>query len=395
MGLIRPLVSFTLAGAMLLPGVADTGAAGDLPHALQPGASAPLEGTTWRLQRYLGRGEEREPGPEVAAWMQLRGGRLAGSGGCTRIRGSYASMGEALKINLGTSTKPACGEPTVLVQDALVDGLEAAVSYALVPGDEPRETTLRLRDTNGRDILDFAVDDAADLSPGEWRLEAYTAAEQRVVADATQPAVLSFRPRRTREIRRRVSGQIVGSTGCNGIVGSFERRGDVITFGPLDITDAPCAASMAEQESAMLETLDASSLTLSLPPDRLVLLAAESGQGLEFVSAQPLEGSTWLLEGIDKAPSPRDPVTLWLRSGEASGEGPCGSYGGEYTTDGVFITFTSLQGASDADCDDRAAERRLLGALRKAVLMDRSDGELLFQDAAGKDLARFTLAGGP
>ncbi len=235
----------------------------------------------------------------MAAWIQLRGGRLTGSGGCTRIRGRYASMGGALTVNLAGPRKLTCVEQTNLVQQGLDEGLEAATGYELVAGGSTRDSRLLVSDVDGEVVLTFEVDDAMPLEPDEWRLQAYTSSGQRVAADATLPAVLTFQPRRSTGARRRSSGQVVGSTGCNGLVGDYVRRADVLSLGPLEVTDAPCSSAMAAQESVILGVLGATSLSLQVPPDRLILTANDDGDQLELSAAHSLEDHSWFLERID------------------------------------------------------------------------------------------------
>jgi heat shock protein HslJ len=179
------------------------------------------------------------------------------------------------------------------------------------------------------------------------------------------------------------------------VVGEFHRHADVLSFGPLEVTDAPCSPSLATQEAAILAVLDASGLGLELSPDRLTLTSSDSGDQLELVSSRPLQGTTWLLQSIRRSNRAQETVTLLLRSGEVQGEGPCGSYDGHYATDGRFISFASLVGQGTSDCDRRPAQRALFDALRRAVLIDREDGELRLADAAGKELARFRPAAAP
>ena len=145
----------------------------------------------------------------------------------------------------------------------------------------------------------------------------------------------------------------------------------------------------------MVAVLDATSLSLRLPPDQLILVSGDTGDTLEFLSSQPLQETTWLLQEITKAPQSADTVTMWLGNGAVSGEGPCGPYAGRYATEGMFITFTELGGSGASDCQARTPERDLLRALRRSVLLGHVDGDLLLLDAAGKVLVRFSHPGAP
>lgn len=391
------LLGLTLTVAMAV-GVPPSSAQspGPLPRALQPDGQLPLEGTTWRLRDYRHKGVDRSSGPEVAAWMTMQAGELKASGGCTPVRGRYGVVGSAVAFRLrGLKDNDDCAEQTVIVQLGLVDGLRRAASHQLVASDEPRGTELVLRSAEGLQLLRFEADDAASLEGSEWRLESLGRGGELGPADAVQPAVLTFRRQGGRDRERSSMGQIVGSTGCNGLTGEYFRSADVMSFGELERTDAPCSPALLAQEAAIVGVLDATSLTVRLPPDRLILTASDSGDSLEFSSASPLEGTTWLLSRLPEAPPSDSTVTLRLEDGRASGQGPCGSYSAGYASDGVFLSFSDIAGSGDEECGLSRTERAVLAALRSTVILDRTKPELRLLDARGQVLARFRAASRP
>ena len=394
----RPLASLLLTLALaLLPAtaIAQSPQADERPVALEPDGLLPLEGTRWRLRDYRLRGIDRSSGPEVAAWMTLRSGKLRASGGCTRLGGSYGVMGSAVDIKLNAVKQESCAEQTMLVQLGMLEGLRRAASYQIESIDEPMGPSLVLSDGQGEAVLRFEPDEVTSLETGEWKLEAYTTAGERVIADAAQPALLAFRPTYTVAAQRRSDGDTVGSTGCNGLVGPYFRYADVLSFGEFERTDAPCSAAIKAQEEAMVGVLDATSLTVSLPPDRLILTSSDTGERLEFVTSMPLEGSTWQLTRLSGTAASDEPITLRLGEGAVTGQGPCGPYSADYATDGRFISFASLEGAGTDACERLASEKALLSALRRTVLLDRDQPQLRLLDARGKILARFKQPGGP
>jgi len=366
-----------------------------VPRALEPTAQLPLEGTSWRLRDYRYKGMDRSAGPEVAAWMTLRAGRIDASGGCTAFSGSYGVMGSALAFKLRGLKDNDCAEQTTIVQLGMVDGLRRAAGFELLPSDEARGTQLLLHSAQGLLLLRFEADDAAVLENAEWQLAAFTIAGERILADPSQPAVLTFRPKRSKERQRTSSGTAFGSTGCNGFVGGYFRHADVVSFGEIERTDAPCSTAQDVQETAIAAVLDATSMSLQLPPDRLILTSNDDGNALELVSSTPLEGSTWLLSQLPDAPESASTVTLRLADGQASGEGPCGAYTATYVTDGAFLTFRDVERALGGDCGQAQAENALLAALRSTVLLDRRQSQMRFLDARGKVVARFKNPGGP
>ena len=394
------LASLALAASLmavpaLALGQSDDPVVAPLPTAWQPDGQLPLQGTPWRLRSYRFRGVDRAPGPEVAAWVRLGPNNLEASGGCTRIRGRYGITGSGIAFMLREPKEKDCAEQTTMVQLAMFDGLRKAAGYEVVPGEEPAAAELVLRSATGVELLRFGLDDIATLDIAEWRLISYTVDGETTAAEVDQPAVLSFRPTRDNGIRRTSSGPLTGSTGCNGIVAEFYRHADVLSFSELDRTDAPCAPALAAQEAAMVSVLDATSLTISLPPDHLTLTSADNGDSLEFVSSRPLEGSTWLLATGPWFRGGANAVTLWLNDGALTGEGPCGSYSGRYVTDGLFITFADVMGAGDDECMDPQAERMLLAALRSTVILDRDQPQLRMRDARGGMTAAFMPPGRP
>ncbi len=362
------------------------------PLALEPAGLPPLEGTTWRLVA-LRRGEMRSVGPEVAAWLTLRGGQLRGSTGCGRLSGRYGDLGLALAVRPVPGRSSRCPRAASLAATGLTEGLRDATRFEVVSPSGTAGAQLIVRDADGQEDLRLVPDDAAVLAAGDWELQAYRVAGVSMVADPLQPAVLAFRPTREREVRRQSSGDVIGSTGCNGIVGRFRRQADVLSFPSLESTEAPCSAALAAQESAIMTILGSPSLRVDLPADRLVLESATSGDRLEFVSSAPLEGTTWLLAGLAGEEAGADTVTLRLAGGLLSGEGPCSPFSGRYVTDGVFLTTAGLEAASVTGCTRKAEQRALLDALRRWAMLERDGLDLRLLDARGDLLATFAPAG--
>ena len=194
---------------------------------------------------------------------------------------------------------------------------------------------------------------------------------------------------------RRSDGAAVGSTGCNGLVADYSQRASALSFGELEITDAPCGPTAAAQQAAIIAVLDATSQTIELPPGRLLLISADSGERLEFVTSTPLEGSTWLLARLPGSSRSDDDITMRLSDGELNGEGPCGAYHGRYETNGVLLSFSELAGGDTDGCGQVRRQRRLLNALRSTVLVDKTTPSLRLLDAFGRVTASFGHPGGP
>jgi heat shock protein HslJ len=373
------------------PGVLPA-AALDRPLALEPAGLPPLEGSTWRLASFRGR-EMRPVGPEVAAWMTLRSGQVRGSTGCTRLAGRYGRVGQALDFELRDRRRGVCAARVALVASSLTDALARAASFEIERASDAFGAQLIVRDADGIEDLRFELDDSGALSAGEWRLQSYTSAGRTVAADPAQPAVLAFRPTRSRDLQRRSSGDVIASTGCNGIVGTYLRRADVLGLAALERTDAPCSPTLTSQEAAMVAVLESPSITLDLPLDGLTLVSPDTGDRLEFVSAAPLEGTTWLLAGMPGRRDGQGTTTLRLEGGRLDGEGPCGPFAGRYVTEGVFLTLDDISAGDLTGCTRKVEHRALLDALRAAVMVERDDRGLRLLGARGQLVAAFSPAG--
>jgi heat shock protein HslJ len=329
--------------------------------------------------------------------MSLRSGELIGDTGCGPLRGRYGTMGQVIRFELldSRAAPRGCGARASRLDRAAREGLRRAASFELTPPSGPFTDSLVLRDGSGAEILRFDVDDIGDLETEEWRLASYTVDGQTNAAAASLPAVLAFRPDGGPRPQRSSSGDITGSSGCNGFVGTYTRHGDLITFDDLEPTEAACPADLAAQEAAMLDVLRAPSVTLALAPDRLRLSTDGTRDALELVTVTPLEGSTWLLGSIPGKPRPKAPVTLRLDDGVVTGEGPCGAYAGTYQTDGLFVSIRDLRAEAEADCPRRERQRELFSALERATLLERDQPVLVMLDAQGQLVARFKRPGAP
>jgi heat shock protein HslJ len=176
-------------------------------------------------------------------------------------------------------------------------------------------------------------------------------------------------------------------------VGTFRRQADVLGLAQLERTEAPCSSTLAAQEAAVMAILASGSLTLDLPLDRLILVATDTGDRLEFAASTPLEGTTWLLDAIPGSRGSEGTVTLRLDGGTLSGEGPCGPFAGRYVAEGVFLTVADISAPDVSACTRKAEQRALLDALRATVLVERQDPGLRLLGARGQLLAAFSPAG--
>ena len=366
------------------------------PLARLPDGHLPLQGTPWRLVSYVDRGREARPGPEVAAIIEFGPGSYSGSGGCARIEGEYGVNGAALRVQLKKRDERSCAENQAVVQQAVESGLRKAAAYGIEAGASELQDQLVIYSVTGTEVLRYALDDLTLLEGAEWRLDAYTVDGQAVAASRATPGLLSFEPREDAFYKRRQSGPLSGTSGCNAIVAEFYRHADVLSFSELMLTDAPCTDELAAQEAAMTAVLEATAIELELPADRLVLTSVDTAERLEFVSQTPVEGTTWWLERTAADGSTGGQrITLRLEDGLATGDGPCGPFAADYVTDGAFITFTGARGARDEDCSELRTEQALISGLRRSVVIERGADRLAFLDASGGETLAFARPLGP
>ena len=228
--------------------------------------------------------------PSVASWVSLVAGHLEGWDGCGLLRGAFGRVGQAIRVRPSDGAGGECARAHTRIAEVLRSGLVRASSVSLLPGEDD-DPTLVLRDVDGQDLLQFAPDDVASLTAETWQLTAWTADGQARPAATDLAAVLTFGSDARKEFAgsRRDVGTLVGSSGCNGIVGTYERQGSLLGVDGVKTTDAPCSAVLASQEAAMVGVLSSEDLVLELPPDRLILTDTRTGDRLELVTTTPLE----------------------------------------------------------------------------------------------------------
>jgi len=136
------------------------------------------------------------------------------------------------------------------------------------------------------------------------------------------------------------------------------------------------------------------SLALLLAALTLTLLAACSRGGTPN-PAPELDGTSWVLTALNGQPvMENSQASLSFTDGQASGNGSCNSFGGEYTRDGSGLTFgaltTTLMACADPGVMDQ--ETAYYAALSATTSFQLDGGMLTLFDADGNALAEFTSA---
>jgi heat shock protein HslJ len=97
---------------------------------------------------------------------------------------------------------------------------------------------------NAERITDASADPGKALN-GPWRLLELNSAIVQLPAGERQPYLLF----------QRQDGRVTGYSGCNEFFGSYDLKGDALTFGPLGMTRRFCADVAGEVEQAFLSVL--------------------------------------------------------------------------------------------------------------------------------------------
>jgi len=257
-------------------GLAGLGGAAVLLVASAFAAAGPggLEGNGWRLEQVRGDGGLiGAVGRGDAAVLRFSAGRLTGSAGCNRLIGTYSTDGDILTVkpNMAT-TMMACPEPLMDQEQAVVEALGQAASYAL-GGDR-----LMIRDGEGKPLLVLSARADKPLTGTSWRLTAYNNGRQAVVSALPEPTFM---------LQLRDDGQLAGRA-CNNYRGGYERDGEdaLRLVGPIAATRMVCPApdGVMAQEAAYFDALERTA-RFHIDGDELILSDASGATLARFESA--------------------------------------------------------------------------------------------------------------
>lgn len=121
--------------------------------------AASLSGS-WKLVNMTAGSSPMPMLPTVEQTVEFADGKIAGTGGCNRMMGSYQIAGEQLKIGPLASTFMAC-EPDVMTQESrFLTALQGAQRYAI---EQPGQLAIFYETEEGAGVLRFAAQ--ANSSP--------------------------------------------------------------------------------------------------------------------------------------------------------------------------------------------------------------------------------------
>jgi heat shock protein HslJ len=98
---------------------------------------------------------------------------------------------------------------------------------------------------NAERIADASADPGKALEGGPWLLLELNSAAVQLPAGERQPYLLF----------QRQEGRVTGYSGCNEFFGSYDLKGDALTFGTLGMTRRFCAGTAGDVEQAFLSVL--------------------------------------------------------------------------------------------------------------------------------------------
>jgi heat shock protein HslJ len=109
----------------------------------------PIEGPTWHLDQLGGEAVPRGADPRRDPQVRFdSSGRVAGSGGCNQLSGTFQRNGSALRLSQLASTRMACQDPAMGAKESqFFAALQATSSYRL-----PTPGQLSLLDASGNTI---------------------------------------------------------------------------------------------------------------------------------------------------------------------------------------------------------------------------------------------------
>ncbi|WP_448626902.1 META domain-containing protein [Geodermatophilus sp. URMC 64] len=198
----------------------------------------------------------------ASATLVFEDTRLRGISFCNHYAGGYTLDGDALTIDGLGGTEMGCDPHVMAAETAFLTALGAA-DRAAREGDELVLTgaDLALRFTRQAPVPD------RELVGTSWTLD--TLVEGEVASSVLGEATL----------RLAEDGTATGSTGCRGVLGTWQIAGAVLT---LDVTrdDIGCPGDVGRQDEHVLAVLD-NGPRVAIDGDRLTLTAAD-GNGLIY-----------------------------------------------------------------------------------------------------------------
>lgn len=231
---------------------------------LTPAGLKPLGGTSWLVEAMGGTTIVAGSEPQITF---TEDGKITGTTGCNRFFGAYTQTGGAITFSGVGMTKMACLADGIMQQEiafgAILSGDAQAKIDALgnlvIRGEDGISFTARPLAAEG----DTAEGDPASLRGGAWQAEDINRAG---IIDNTV-LTLSFTE----------SGRVTGSTGCNGLSGTYTATGTTVTFSPLAMTRRACVAPALNAQEARFTSALQGEMAWRLTADGALELTRDGG----------------------------------------------------------------------------------------------------------------------
>lgn len=219
----------------------------------RPADTTVLNGTGWILSDLCG----QPLLPDRQVTIHFDNGRIHGTDGCNRYRGTYTIEGDKLQLSRNlASTMMACEEPVMQQAEAFLGALTKVNGFWKDAG------RLVLLDADGNGVATL-TEQRLELAGTFWRVIAYNNGKQAVVnvLEGSDPTV-EFGD----------GGTLRGSAGCNSFTATYATSGQGIKIGRLAATKKVCIRprGVMEQEAQFLKALENAAVWL-LDGDQLEL----------------------------------------------------------------------------------------------------------------------------
>ena len=204
----------------------------------------------------------------------------------------------------------------ILVDEKLLFSSDTATE--VITRGSPTTVSIMLRRVGAGQSPSPKPAGATPLEKTYWRA-IELAGKATPAQDTKREAHLVFQP----------GGRLSGSDGCNRVTGTYQLKGDAVTFGPAAATGMACIDAAAEIERAFRDALKRA-MRLTLTGDRLDLFDAAGNRVAAFTagaqaSTQPnsssLAGTSWQLvkfqgsDGTTLTPDDRAKYTIEFGAG--------------------------------------------------------------------------------
>jgi heat shock protein HslJ len=209
-------------------------------------ADKALEGVTWRLSGFGGKGTEIPAGSSRPVTARFEAGRVSGFSGCNNFMGSYKVDGDRVILGQLAGTMMACPEPQTTIENAFRVAFWGTVRYTI------RADQLTLLAESGA-VLAFEAEPAPRLEGVTWDVTGFNNNRHAVVGLAGDaPITFSFEQK-----------TVSGNAGCNTFRAPYSADGNRIKIGSAVTTRKACSEERMAQERSFLAALE-SAVTWSL-----------------------------------------------------------------------------------------------------------------------------------